>query len=109
MFFSSQIGKLSNNCKREESAATATSIVDPSSAGAWYPASSTANPFVGNSSPVGAFNFTCSPLSFVNVSVNGLNPKSPAIAKAATISGEATNACVFGLPSALFEKLRLNE
>jgi len=43
------------------------------------------------------------------VSVKGLNPKSPAIAIAATISGEATNACVFGFPSALLEKLRLKE
>jgi len=33
----------------------------------------------------------------------------PANATAVTISGEATNACVLGLPSALFEKFLLNE
>jgi hypothetical protein len=31
------------------------------------------------------------------------------MAIAVTISGEATKACVFGFPSARFEKLRLNE
>ena len=39
----------------------------------------------------------------------GLKSKRPAIANAATISGEVTKACVFGLPSALLEKLRLKE
>ena len=35
--------------------------------------------------------------------------KSPAIVSAATNSGEATKACVFGLPSFLFAKFRLND
>ena len=39
----------------------------------------------------------------------GLKSKSPAIAIAVTISGEATKACVFGFPSARFEKFLLNE
>ena len=82
----------SNNCKRLEAGSTATTTFEPSSAGAWNPASSTANPLNGNSSPVGASNLTCSPLSLVNVSVNGLKVKSPAIASAVTISGEPTNA-----------------
>ena len=88
----SQAANGSNNCKRFDAGSTATTTLEPSSAGAWNPASSTAKPFVGNSSPVGASNFTCSPLSFVKVSVNGLKVKSPAIASAVTISGEATNA-----------------
>ena len=48
-------------------------------------------------------------MSLVSVSVIGLNPRSPEMASAATISGEVTNAWVFGLPSFLFEKLRLKE
>src|SRR5690606_38865319 len=39
----------------------------------------------------------------------GLKSHLPEIANAATISGEVTQACVFGLPSARLEKLRLNE
>ena len=39
----------------------------------------------------------------------GLKVKFPEIARAVTNSGEATNACVLGLPSARFAKLRLNE
>jgi hypothetical protein len=45
----------------------------------------------------------------MRVSVNGLNVSFPEIAIAVTISGEATNAYVFGFPSARFAKLRLNE
>jgi hypothetical protein len=44
--------------------------------------SSTSNPFGGNSSPDGASSFTSSPFSLINVSVNGLKLKSPAMAKA---------------------------
>src|SRR5690606_36554575 len=99
----------SNSCKRSEVGDTSTVRLEPSSAGAWYTASSTAKPLVGHSSPEGGSNFTCSPFLFVNVSVTGLNPKSPAMAIAATISGEVTNANVFGLPSARFAKLRLKE
>ena len=45
----------------------------------------------------------------VKVSVIGLKHKSPAIVSAATNSGEATKACVLGLPSFLFAKFRLND
>src|SRR5690606_34794272 len=39
----------------------------------------------------------------------GLKVRSPAIARAVTISGEATKAWVFGLPSFRFAKFRLND
>ena len=39
----------------------------------------------------------------------GLKSSLPDIAIAATISGEATNACVFGFPSALLAKFLLKE
>lgn len=105
----SHAAKGSNNCKRLDAGSTATTTLEPSAAGAWYPASSTAKPLNGNSSPVGGSNFTCSPLSLVKVSVNGLKVKSPAIASAVTISGDATNAKVLGLPSARFAKFLLKE
>jgi len=41
--------------------------------------------------------------------LSGLKSNRPDIAIAATISGEATNACVFGLPSARFAKFLLKE
>jgi hypothetical protein len=73
------------------------------------PASSTSNPLGGNISPVGSSNLTAWPASFSKVSVKGLKVRSPAIANAVVISGEATKACVFGLPSFLFAKFRLKE
>ena len=69
----------------------------------------TSNPFGGSSCPVGSASFILSPFSLVRLSVRGLKSNLPDIATAATISGEATNACVFGFPSALFAKFRLNE
>ena len=71
--------------------------------------SSTVNPSTGNVSPTGGSNFTRSPFEATKVSVSGLKHKSPAMAKAMAISGEATKACVFGLPSARLAKFRLNE
>src|SRR5436190_17482647 len=109
MFLPSQASKGANNCKRSEVGETTTCTEDPSLAGAWKPASSTSKPLFGSSSPWGGINLTSSPLSFNKVSVSGLKSKRPEIAKAATISGEVTKACVFGLPSALLEKLRLKE
>ena len=82
----------SSNCKRFESTATFTCILLPSAAGAWKPASSTAKPFGGSSNPVGSFNKTSSPLSFFNLSFNGLKLSVPAIANAVTNSGEPTKA-----------------
>ncbi len=98
-----------NNCNLSELGSTLTSTPLPSSAGGLYPLSSTPKPFGGNSNPVGSSNLTSSPLLFVSVSVSGLKSNLPAIAIAATISGDATKACVFGLPSALLEKFLLNE
>ncbi len=69
-----------------------TSIFEPSSSGSMYPLSSTSKPFGGNSQPVGSSSLTSCPFSLINESVVGLKPKSPEIAIAATISGEATNA-----------------
>ena len=82
---------------------------EPSSTGSKYPASSTSNPFGGNSHPVGSSNFTFSPLELISESVKGLKSNLPEIAIAATISGDATNAWVFGLPSALLAKFLLKE
>ena len=109
IFLPSHASKGANNCNLSEVSETATTTPLPSAAGAWKPLSSTANPLFGNSSPFGGSNFTASPLSFNNVSVIGLKDKSPEIARAATISGEVTKACVFGFPSARFEKFLLNE
>ena len=103
----SHAGKGSSICSRLLSGSTFTCTPEPSAAGAWKPASSTANPFLGSSSPVGGSSFTCSPLLLVNVSVNGLKLRSPAIESAVTNSGEPTNAWVLGLPSFLLAKLRL--
>ena len=63
----------------------------------------------GNSSPFGGSNFTTSPFSLIKVSVIGLKVRSPAMARAVTNSGLATNAKVFGLPSARFAKFLLKE
>ena len=109
MFPPSHAANGESNCKRSESGLTSTLIPLPSSAGAWYPLSSTSNPPSGNSSPLGGSNLICSPSLFVNVSVIGLKSNLPAIAIAATISGEATKACVFGFPSARLAKFLLNE
>ncbi len=105
----SQAANGASNCKRSEVGFTFTSTPLPSSNGAMKPASSTAKPLTGSSSPVGGSNFTCSPFSLVNVSVKGLKVRSPAIAKAVVSSGEATNAKVFGFPSWRLAKLRLKE
>src|SRR5690606_34532877 len=43
------------------------------------------------------------------VSVIGLKVRSPAMVNAVTISGDATKACVFGLPSFLLAKFLLKE
>ena len=82
---------------------------DPSSTGSKYPESSTSKPFGGNSHPVGSSSMTFSPLELINESVNGLKSNLPEIAIAATISGDATKACVFGFPSALLAKFLLKE
>ena len=52
---------------------------------------------------------TLSPSLFISESVNGLKSKRPEIAIAATISGDATNAWVFGFPSARLAKFLLKE
>ena len=74
-----------------------------------YPFSFTSKPFGGNSHPVGSSSITSSPFSLINLSVNGLKSNLPAIAIAATNSGDATNACVFGFPSARLAKFLLKE
>ena len=65
------------------------------------------NPREGSSVPVRSESFTSSPLSFLSVSVSGLNKSEPAKAKAVTISGEATKAFVAGFPSLRLEKFLL--
>ena len=84
-------------------------IPEPSSTGATKPGSSTSNPLGGNSKPVGSSSITSLPSALTKTSVIGLKSSLPETAIAATISGEATKACVFGLPSALFEKFLLKE
>ena len=77
--------------------------------GAIYPLSPWTKPFAGRLFPWGSASFTCSPSALVNVSFSGLKQRSPAMVKATVNSGEATNANVFGLPSARFAKLRLKD
>ena len=48
-------------------------------------------------------------LLILRAPVSGSKHRSPAMANATAISGEAMNACVFGLPSARLSKARLNE
>ena len=55
----------------------------------------------------GSSRSTSFPSSFTSLSVSGLKVRSPAIAKAVTISGLATNAWVFGFPSLRFAKFLL--
>jgi len=109
IFFPSHGAKGSNFSNLFESGLIITFTFDPSQSGSIYPLSSTSKPLGGNSQPVGSSNLTSSPRLLNNESVFGLNPKSPEIAIAATISGEATKACVFGFPSALFAKFLLKE
>ena len=109
IFSSFQGVKGVSNCNLLDSGLTTILIPLPSSAGAWYPLSSTANPWDGNSVPWGSDNLTCSPFWLVSVSVIGLKSNLPEIAIAATISGEPTNACVFGFPSARLAKFLLKE
>ena len=63
----------------------------------------------GSSFPVGEFSFTFSPSSFTSSSVKGLKVNRPAIAKAVTISGDATKACVAGFASLRPVKFLLKE
>lgn len=63
----------------------------------------------GSSLPVGLVNLNCLPSEPARESVRGLKVRSPAKAKAVTISGEATKACVAGLASLRPVKLRLYE
>ena len=109
ILFPSQGSNGVRNCNRSEVGSITTSTSLPSSAGAWYPKSFTAKPFSGRSKPVGISNLMASPLSFVSVSVIGLNVKFPAMAMAVTNSGDPTKACVFGFPSARLAKFRLKE
>ena len=92
--------KGSKSCNLSDVLLTETWIFDPSLEGARYPASSTSKPLGGSSHPVGSSSVTFSPLEFINESVRGLKSNLPEIAMAATISGEATKAWVFGFPSA---------
>ena len=69
-----------------------TSISEPSSTGSMYPLSSTSNPFGGNSQPFGSSRLTSTPSLLRSLSFIGLKAKSPDIAIAATISGDATKA-----------------
>ena len=57
----------------------------------------------------GSESFTFLPSALISVSFSGLKHKSPAMVSAMVSSGEATNAYVFGLPSARLAKLRLKE
>ena len=82
---------------------------EPSATGAKYPLSLTSKPNGGSSVPVGGSSFTSSPFWLISVSLTGSKSNRPEMATAATISGEATKACVFGLPSLRLEKFRLNE
>ena len=107
MFFPSHAGKGSSSCRRWLSGFTTTSTLLPSAAGSLYPASFTSKPMGGSSIPCGSSSFTATPSSFTRVSVSGLKVKSPAMARAVTISGLATKAWVFGLPSLRLAKFRL--
>ena len=98
-----------SNCKRSESLLTTTETPEPSATGAKYPLSSTSKPLGGSSIPVGASRRTSSPSSLISASFIGLKSSLPEMATAATISGEATKACVFGFPSARLEKFLLKE
>ena len=92
MFLPSHGSNGSNNCNLSDVGETATSTLEPSSAGAIYPGSSTSNPNLGSSSPFGSSRRTISPSLFLSLSFSGLKVKSPAIAKAVTNSGEPTKA-----------------
>jgi len=65
------------------------------------------NPPWGRASPIGGSSSTCSPASFVRVSVRGSKSSVPARASAMTVSGLVTKANVLALPSLRFGKLRL--
>ncbi len=103
----SQAAKGFKTCKRLEPGLITTSASFP--VGATYPLSFTSNPFGGKSVPSGSFSFTSRPSAVFSVSVSGLKQRSPAMVSASVSSGEATKACVFGLPSARLAKLRLKE
>ena len=105
----SQASKGVRSCRRLEAGSTLISTAPPSIAGAWYPLSFTSKPFSGSSTPLGSSSLTSSPFSFFRVSVRGLKLRSPAIAIAVTISGEATKEWVLGFPSFRLAKLRLKE
>ncbi len=108
-FSPSQGAKGVSNWRRSESSRTLTLIPLPSSGGAKYPLSSASKPWGGSSCPVGGSKRTSSPSELMRVSCSGSKSKRPEIATAATISGEATKAWVFGFPSLRLEKLRLKE
>lgn len=55
---------------------------------------SVTKPFTGSSVPVGALSLIVVPLAVVYEPFMGLNVRSPLIAMAITISGEARKACV---------------
>ena len=68
-----------------------------------------ANPSSGNSEPFGGSNINFLSLSSIILSEIGLKSSFPAIAKAVTISGLATNASVAAFPSLRFAKFLLKE
>ena len=102
-----QAGNGVSSCKRCDRGSTTMSAFTPE--GAVYPSPPAINPFGGNSSPTGSESFTFLPSALISVSFSGLKHKSPAMVSAMVSSGEATNAYVFGLPSARLAKLRLKE
>ena len=109
IFFSSQLSNGFKSCSLFELELIFTFLLEPFFAGGLYPRLSTENPFFGKSSPKGGLNLSCTPFLLLSESLRGLNVKSPEIAIAVTISGDATKAWVLGLPSALLEKFLLNE
>eukprot|EP01139_Manchomonas_bermudensis_P016486 Amastigsp_a512855_9.p3 type:complete len:271 gc:universal Amastigsp_a512855_9:1834-1022(-) len=105
MFLPSHGAKGLSSWRRSDLGFTTTVSFEPSAGGAWYVSSPASNPRWGSSSPFGGWNRN----PFGSASVMGLKVRSPAIAIAVTISGDATNECVSGLPSARPVKLRLND
>mmetsp|Transcript_24095 Transcript_24095/g.75513 ORF Transcript_24095/g.75513 Transcript_24095/m.75513 type:complete len:266 (-) Transcript_24095:1192-1989(-) len=105
----SNFWKPARSWRRCEAGSTTTVTLEPSAGGAWKVSMPGSKPFSGSSSPKGESNTISWPSEPTRASFSGLKVRSPAMAKAVTISGEATKQCVAGLPSLRAAKLRLNE
>mmetsp|Transcript_6284 Transcript_6284/g.25241 ORF Transcript_6284/g.25241 Transcript_6284/m.25241 type:complete len:316 (-) Transcript_6284:976-1923(-) len=101
--------KPASRCRRWLLGSMSTSTSEPSSGGAWKVSSPGSKPRTGSSSPTGGSSMNSLPSAPLIVSLVGLKVSEPASVRAVTISGEATKACVLGLPSLRAAKLRLND